>query len=84
MMAAKVTIELDHDGIKALLESAEVASECKKAAEGIAQRAGKGFDVVGPQSLGYGGGRVGYGVRASDYEARKAEAENKALSKAVR
>lgn len=83
-MAKKITIELDHDGIRALLESAEVASECKKAAEGIAQRAGKGFEVVGPQSLGYGGGRVGYGVRASDYEAMKAEAENKALSKAVR
>lgn len=83
-MAKRVTIELDHGGIRAILESAEVASECKRAAEGIAQRAGEGFEVVGPQALGYGGGRVGYGVRASNYEAMKAESENKALSKAVR
>lgn len=83
-MATKVTIELDHDGIRELLLSEPIAAECRKAAEAIAARAGDGFEVVGPQSLGYGGGRVGYGVAAETYEARLAEAEDGALSKAVR
>lgn len=83
-MATKVTIELDHDGIRELLLSEPIAAECRKAAEAIAARAGDGFEVVGPQSLGYGGGRVGYGVSAETLEARIAEAEDGALSKAVR
>lgn len=83
-MAKKLTIELDHDGIKQLLLSAEVAEACKDAAEQVASRAGEGFVVVGPQRLWYGGGRSGYGVSAETYEAKLAEAENKALSKAVR
>ena len=83
-MATKVRIELDHDGIRALLESAEIAAECERAAQAIASRAGEGFEVVGPQQRRYGGGRVGYGVRAATYEAKLAEAEDKVLSKAVR
>ena len=83
-MATKIRIELNHDGIKELLLSDAIGGEVKKAAEGIASRAGEGFKVVGPQGLGYGGGRVGYGVVAATYEAKLAEAENKALSKAVR
>lgn len=83
-MPTKVTIELNHDGIRELLMSAPIAAECEKAAQAIASRAGDGFEVVGPQSLGYGGGRAGYGVAATTYEARKAEAEDGALSKAVR
>lgn len=88
-MAKKITIELDHDGIRALLLSAPVAEECKKAADAIAARAGKGFIVVGPQERGgakqaENKGRVGYGVAAGNYAAMLSEAENKTLSKAVR
>ena len=83
-MATKVTIELDHAGIKELLMSPEIGGEVEKAAQAIANRAGNGFKVVGPQGLGYGGGRTGYGVVADTYEAKVAEAENGALSKAVR
>lgn len=83
-MAVKVTIELNHDGIRELLLSEPIAAECRNAAEAIAARAGDGFEVVGPQTLGYGGGRAGYGVAAETYEARLAEAEEGALSKAVR
>lgn len=83
-MATKIRIELNHEGIKELLMSDAIGNEVKKAADGIASRAGKGFKVVGPQGLGYGGGRVGYGVVADTYEAKLAEAEDKALSKAVR
>lgn len=83
-MPTKITIELNHDGIRELLTSPEIGAEVEKAAQAIASRAGDGFEVVGPQGLGYGGGRVGYGVAAVTYEARLAEAENGTLSKAVR
>lgn len=83
-MATKVNIELDHDGIKQLLMSQPIAEECEKAAEKIAQRAGDGFEVLPLRQMGFGGGRVGYAVHAESYEAKLAEAEDKALSKAVR
>ena len=83
-MATKVRIELDHDGIRQLLTSAPIAAECEKAAEKIAQRAGDGFEVLPLRQMNFGGGRVGYAVKTGTYEACIAEAENKALSKAVR
>lgn len=83
-MTTKIRIELNHEGIRELLMSDAIGSEVRSAADGIARRAGAGFKVVGPQGLGYGGGRVGYGVVADTYEAKLAEAENGALSKAVR
>lgn len=83
-MAKKIRIELDHAGIRQLLCSSEIAGEVEKAAEAIAARAGEGYEVVGPQALGYGGGRAGYGVKAVTYQARKDEAEWGRLSKAVR
>ena len=83
-MATKVRIELNHDGIRALLTSAPIAAECERAAEGIAARAGDGFEVLPMREMGFGGGRVGYAVKAETYEAKVAEAEDRALSKAVR
>lgn len=82
-MPTKVRIELDHAGIQELLLSDEISAECEKAAQAIASRAGSGFEVVGPQSLSRAK-RVGWGVNAETEEARKAEAEYGALSKAVR
>lgn len=82
-MAAKVRIELDTEGIRRLLCSDAIAAECEKAASAIASAAGDGFEVTPRKSLGYGGGRVGCGVAAETYEARLAEAEDKALTKAV-
>ena len=83
-MATKVKIELNHDGIRQLLLSAPIAAECARAAENIAARAGDGFVVLPMREMGFGGGRVGYAVKADTDEAKKAEAEDKALSKAVR
>lgn len=83
-MATKVKIELNHDGIRQLLMSAPIAAECARAAENIAARAGDGFVVLPMREMGFGGGRVGYAVKADTDEAKKAEAEDKALSKAVR
>lgn len=64
--------------------SQPVANECEKAAEAIAERAGDGFEVLPMRQMGFGGGRVGYAVKTGTYEACIAEAEDKALSKAVR
>jgi hypothetical protein len=83
-MATKVTIELNHDGIRELLKSQPIAAECEKAAEAIAARAGEGFVVLPLRQMGFGGGRVGYAVKTDTYEACVAEAEDKVLSKAVR
>lgn len=80
----KVRIELNRDGIRELLMSDAIAKECEKAAQSIASRAGEGFEVSELRKMGYGGGRVGYTVRTDTYEARKAEATDKVLSKAVR
>lgn len=85
-MATKIRIELNHEGIQELLLSDEVAAVCKETAEGIASRAGDGFEVTERQLRSgskLGGSRVGYGVAATTYEAMKAEAEDGALSKAV-
>ena len=85
-MPTKIRIELNHDGIQELLLSDAVAAECKKAAEGIASRAGDGFEVTERQvrtGSKYGGQRVGYGVTAMNYQAMKKEAEEGVLSKAV-
>lgn len=83
-MATKVRIELNHSGIRELLSSAPIGAECEKAAQGIADRAGDGFEVLPMRELDFGGGRVGYAVHAATYEAKLAESEDKALSKAVR
>jgi hypothetical protein len=82
-MATRVRIELNSDGIKQLLSSAPIAAECEKAAEKIAARAGAGFVVLPARQMGFGGGRVGYAVKADTEEARIAEATDKVLSKAV-
>lgn len=83
-MATKVKIELNSDGIRELLMSAPIAAECEKAANEIAARAGEGFEVLPMRKQSFGGGRIGYAVRTESYEACIAEAEDKALSKAVR
>lgn len=83
-MATKVTIELNHEGIRELLRSQPIAAECEKAAEAIAVRAGEGFVVLPLREMGFGGGRIGYAVKTDTYEACVAEAEDKVLSKAVR
>ena len=51
-MPAKVTIELDHAGIKELLNCDGVAAACEQAAERIAAAAGDGFHVTRPYHPG--------------------------------
>ena len=83
-MATKFRVELLHGGIRELLTSQAIASECKGVAEEIKSRAGEGFEVLPLKMMDFGGGRVGYAVYTATEEARIAEAEEKTLSKAVR
>lgn len=78
-----VRIELLSDGIRQLLSSAEVSDACGKAAQKLASAAGDGFEVSSAWHAGFGGGRVAYTVSAATYEAKLAEAQDKALTKAV-
>lgn len=80
---ATARIQLLSDGIEQLLNSAPVAAVCGQAAARIAQAAGEGFEVSEMWRANFGGGRVAYSVRAETYEAKLAEAEDKALTRAV-
>lgn len=82
-MAVSYRLELDHEGIKQLLNSDEIAAVCEQAAERIARTAGDGFEAVGRRSYSFNGGRAGSGVEAATYEACLEEAEFKTLSTAV-
>lgn len=77
-----VRFQFISDGWREILNSADVAALVKEAGEGIAERAGDGFEFK-PVTLKYGGGRAGGFVVAATEEAREAQAEDKALSKAV-
>lgn len=78
-----VRIELLTDGIRQLLNSAEVSAECEKAARKLAAAAGDGFEVSSAWKANFGGGRIAYTVSAATYEAKLSEAEDKVLTKAV-
>ena len=79
-MPAKVTIELDHDGIRELLNCDGVTDACRRAAERIAAEAGDGFHVT---TAYHPGSRALYRVYGDSDEANIAEADDKVLSRAV-
>ena len=81
--AGSVRIQLLSDGIEQLLNSAPVAAVCGQEAARIAAAAGEGFEVSEMWRANFGGGRVAYSVRAETHEAKLAEAEDKALTRAV-
>lgn len=89
-MAKQIQIEFNSDGFKAILKSDGVKSMVQEQTDTIRDRANgnidgesEGFssDVI---YGGYGGGRwVGF-VSTTDAASQRAEAEDKALSRAVR
>ena len=79
-MATKVRIELDHDGIQALLKSDAMAEECVRAAERVAAECGEGFAVAEPRDTGQ---RAAVAVYTDTREARLREAEEGVLFRAV-
>ena len=79
-------IEWNDAGFGAILQSPKLQQVCLSAAKDIAGRAGEGF-VASPW-VSHGIGKVKYDrvaaiVSAETYKARKAEATNKVLQKAV-
>ena len=81
-MARKVRIEFQSAGFKEVLNSPKVEAELLRRAQRIANAAGPGFEASVYRG-GFGGGRHVASVRSADRESRLAEAEDKALSRAI-
>ena len=88
-MAKQIKLEFKSEGFREILCGGGVQSAVSSAAEQIRARANaniagesEGFSAHVWQG-NYGGGRVIGSVSTTDYESQRAEAEDKALSKAV-
>lgn len=75
----EVRIELDQDGIKAFLRSAEVAADIQRRCDAIAAAAGEGMQAEVYQGRDRVRGRVWTGT----YAAKRAEANDRALTRAL-
>ncbi len=78
----KVKIKWNSAAFKQILSSSGMRNIVQGRADAIARAAGEGFEADSMQG-GYGGGRVIGFARSTTYQARRAEAKNKALSKAM-
>jgi hypothetical protein len=79
MPVTRVKIEMNSEGARELLRSPEVAAELERRAQLIAAAAGPGFEV----DARLGANRARASVRAATLEARKAEAEERTLTRAL-
>lgn len=73
------TIKLNRSGARAIMRSAEVQDDLERRAQLIAERAGDGF--VADSHVGRNRARAN--VTATTTEARLAEANNRALTRAL-
>lgn len=78
-MADKCRIELNSEGVRELLRSAEIMAVCKGHAEQIAGRAGTGYEVT----TYTGKTRVNASVHAATDESYRDNLKNNTLLKAV-
>lgn len=76
----RVEVDIDSDGLRALMNGSGLAGACRKAAERIAAEAGDGFHVTREY---HPGTRVLFRVYGDTDEALIAESDEKALSRAV-
>lgn len=78
---AKIRIKLDRAGIVKVLQSPEVQADAKRRVDAIRDAAGgepdfeSGVSIVGDRAMGY--------VRTATYEGRRAEARERALTRAL-
>lgn len=79
MAAKSIRVKLNRDGVRALLASQDVADDLTKRGERIAAAAGEGFEVTTTRNRD----RVVVFVRSTTHEARRAEAEDRALTHAI-
>ena len=77
---SSVRIELNSDGVRALLRSGEMMAECEKRANEAVGRVGAGYTV----STHTGKNRVNASIEAETYEAKRDNMENNTILKALR
>ena len=76
----KLKVELISEGVRALLQSPEMAAVCRAQAQAIAGRAGRGYTVT----TYTGATRVNASVMTETPEAMRDNMKNNTLLKAVR
>lgn len=76
---AKVEIKLNYEGVGELLKSPEIEDICRELAQGVADRAGDGFEV----NTYVGARRVNAGVEAATPQAYYRNMRTNALLKAL-
>lgn len=76
---AEVKIELNRAGVRALLQSPEMLANLRERAHRIANAAGEGFEVEMTTSAT----RAHATIRTATWAARRAEARDRALTKAL-
>lgn len=77
----KIRIELNSDGIKALMQSEPVRADMERRANAVADAAGGAPDYKADAWVGKD--RARGTVRTATYKARKDEAENRTLTRAI-
>lgn len=80
MSVKAVHVELNEEGVRELLKSSEMQSICKSLADGIAGRAGTGYQVT----TYTGKTRVNASVMAATTAAKRDNLKNNTLLKAVK
>lgn len=73
-------VKLNKAGVRAMLRSPEMLAICEKHASDIARRCGEGYET----DSFVGRNRVNAMVSASTYEAKRDNAENNTILKAVK
>ncbi len=76
---AKVRIELNKKAVREILRSPEVQADLKRRADAIAAAAGPGHET----DLSVGRNRARASVVTATHEARRAEAVDRALTRAI-
>ena len=76
---AKMRFELNRDGVRALLKSAEVEADVRRRAESVARAAGEGHEVL----VTKGRNRTGADAFTATYEAMRSEVEDRSLSRSI-
>lgn len=76
---AKVRIQLNHSGMRALLRGPEIKADLERRANAIAATAGEGFDV----DVHVGRNRARADVATATWGAKYAEAVDRTLTRAI-
>lgn len=82
-MPAKVRVEMNHEGVEALLSSAPVFNMIRDTAESIAAAAGTNFEAETSVGVRHKSKRAVAIIRPVNYEGLVEEARDKVLTRAI-